>query len=321
MWDHVTSYAFAFLLGSPVVAFMTGICLHLAYRSRRAPLKFRWGSNALGFLSMLSIVLIVRQNCAWITNEPGLLINTLAHPTTTQLLMPASTGCAEFLLQVFFLQRISKGFTLQVFPACIWILSALSLLTSWACTLNIAITSNSMHIELFHPPKFHLPSFYIQTAFLAPWLATATLTQWLVFAGRLYSNLHTPCREERIVFEKSDSLLAKLGVLVLQTSAINGFMLSCILMIYIMNILSGDNPSPLIVGWFVFFNILRISVNYVTLIFCLMREFRFSVGLLQVTFVAKTDHNPNNDAIPQKKIQNFGSQVTIHTTRSQVIES
>lgn len=320
MSQHIFYYSLAYIVAVPISAFVIGIGLDQAHSSRHVSLKFRWGNNAVAFLSSIFVVVMVGENCAWIAGGSGLLTKTLEHPTTSQMLIPACIGCTEFVVQVYYIQRFFNAFGRSMLFIFSGIGAVINVLVAWGCTLSILMKINNQDQELLDSTKFQLQTFHIETPLREVWLGTSSLVALLIVFGQVYSCVHHLDKRTSICFLRRDHFLIRIGVATLQTSALSALLIWATALLFLIDTVTGDRPSPGNVGSFVFLTLIRIPMSYGSLIFSLVRERKLSIDSIRMSLVAMPTSGAEAFMKDEKK-NFFKNQVTVHTVRSQVFES
>ncbi|KAH9449788.1 hypothetical protein MJO29_010614 [Puccinia striiformis f. sp. tritici] len=324
MSDHKFFYYLAYLIAAPISALIIGVCLNHAYGSGHVSANFRWGNNAVAFLALSFIVIVFRENYAGIMPLEGHkdVLRISERPSAAQVLTPANVGSVQFLIQVYHIQQLFKGFGKTVWTIGSLVICGINFLTSWGCTVTILIKLSNPSVKVIDLSKSDLPTFQLDSQILTAWLATCLLTELVIVGGNLYSRRGEYFLEDKpIRFLRYDHLLTKIGVVALQTSAFNALIILTASIIFLVNLLIGDNPSPATTGCFILLNLMRVPVGYASLVFSLIRERNLSLNAIQQSLIASPNGSLKDYSVEDGKGNPLTNQVTVHTVTSQVFEN
>ncbi|OAV97775.1 hypothetical protein PTTG_25962 [Puccinia triticina 1-1 BBBD Race 1] len=317
-------YSSAYLLAAPIAALIIGITLDRAYASKFASPKFRWGNNAVTLLALAFIVIILRENYASLVPQSDDLPNTgiLERPSAAQVSTPATVGCVQFLVQVYYIQHFLKAAGKKLWNVACLFICAINFLTSWGCTISILIKL-SKPAEVVDLSETGLPTFQLARHVLAAWLATSLLAELVIVAGNLYSgrSAQNIDQDKPFCFLKNDHILTKIGVVALQTSALSALIILTASSIFLADVLSGGQPSPGMTGCFVFLQLMRIPVGYSSLVFSIVRERGLSMNAIRNSLIATPNGTLKDFSLEGYKKSDPSNQVTVHTVTSQVFEN
>ncbi|KAA1121157.1 hypothetical protein PGTUg99_020595 [Puccinia graminis f. sp. tritici] len=315
-------YSVAYLLAAPISALITGIALDHAYYSRHVSLTFRWGVNAVTFLALAFIVIILRENYASIMPQGNEVLRSLERPSAAQVSTPAIIGCVQFLVQVYYMKLFVKQFGKKAWTVVFLLICVINFFTSWGCTITILIklSKPSEDIDL---SQTGLPSFQLESKVLAAWLGTSLLAELVIVGGNLYSRRSARLldQEKPIRFLNYDHILTKIGVVALQTSGLSSLIILTAFLIFLVDFLIPDAPSPGMTGCFVLLNLMRIPVGYASLVFSLVRERSLSINALRNSLIATPNGTLKDFSLEEYKQSHPTNQVTVHTVTSQVFEN
>jgi len=322
MVDQNFYYHSAYLFAAPISALITGAALDRAYCSRHVALKFRWGSNAVAFLSLAFIAIILRENYAGMRPRGDDALKTLDRPTVAHVLTPLNIGCVEFLIQAYYIQQLFKTFGKTVWTIVSLVICGISFMASWAGTISILLKVIKPPQELIDLASTGLPTFQLDSPALAAWLATSLLSELVIVGGNLYArrSKHFSDEEKPIRFLRYDHILTKIAVTTLQTSALSALLIMTASLIFFVNALTGDTPTPGTTGCFVLLNLMRVPVGYASLVFSLVRERNLSINAIRKSLMMTSNSSLNDSSVEEGKRIHSANQVTVHTVTSRIFE-
>lgn len=322
MVDQNLDYYSAYLLAAPISALITGAVLDRAYCSRHVSLKFRWGSNAVALLALAFIAIIFRENYAGLRPRGDGALETLDRPTVTHVLTPLNIGCVEFLIQAYYIQQLFKTFGKTVWTIVPLVICGISFVASWAGTINILLKVIKPPQQVIDLSTTRLPTFQLDSPALAAWLVTSLLSGLVIVGANLYvrRSKHFLDEEKPIRFLRYDHILTKIAVTTLQTSALSALLILIASLIFLVNALTGDTPTPGTTGCFVLLNLMRIPVAYASLVFSLVRERNLAINSIRKSLMTTSNSSLNGSSVEEGKRSNSANQVIVHTITSQIFE-
>ncbi|KNZ52543.1 hypothetical protein VP01_3535g1 [Puccinia sorghi] len=291
-------------------------CHHLPRKLRGLAAKGRWCFGNFGSS--------YRYPCAHSAQHRVRPATTPCSTTTwnvlNMLLPPVS--CVEFLIQAYYIQQLFKTFGKTVWTIVPLVICGISFVASWAGTINILLKVIKPPQQVIDLSTTRLPTFQLDSPALAAWLVTSLLSGLVIVGANLYvrRSKHFLDEEKPIRFLRYDHILTKIAVTTLQTSALSALLILIASLIFLVNALTGDTPTPGTTGCFVLLNLMRIPVAYASLVFSLVRERNLAINSIRKSLMTTSNSSLNGSSVEEGKRSNSANQVIVHTITSQIFE-